>query len=93
MRAAERRERAVEHAGIVAAEQLVQREQCGKLLARQPQARQLEALAFVGRVGKRAVLAIAVDRCAERIAQKRDIAIRGRARARELVHQAASGTG
>ena len=50
---AKRRQRAGEHAGVGAPEQLVQREQRGQFLAGQPQAGQLEALGFVRRVAER----------------------------------------
>jgi hypothetical protein len=59
-----------------------------QFLAVEPEARQFEALGFVGGVMKRRLVAVAVERRAERIAQERDVAIYGRARTPEFVDQA-----
>ena len=56
-----------------------------QLLARQPQAGQLEALGLVAVVGEGVLLAVGFERRAQRVAQERDVAIERRARAAQLV--------
>ncbi len=64
----------------------MQREQRLQFLARQPQARQLEAFGLIGGVAEGS-LALAFDRRAKRVAQEGDVAVGRGARTLELIEQ------
>ena len=82
----QRRQRGGQHAAAAARQQLLRGQQRVQLLGVQPQARQLEAVAFAGVVAE-AGFAIAHHRRHQRVAQEREVAIDGGARAAQFVLQ------